>query len=110
MYLSFPEDTLISIDGISEPAEFFAHLPELLPSEKYIIGLASYIPNKIVGRWLKSLPYLRIPQKYNFRFLTKINSGNRLGGAYYLGRLGKDLSESYHWRNRWNMRLYFVLM
>src|SRR5579863_6760005 len=93
MYLKFPEDMLFSISGIFDQPLFFENLPKLIPNEEYILGLASYIPDEVIGAKLQKFPSLPIPGKYNFRFLTKSNSDARWGGAYYIRASADNLNE-----------------
>src|SRR6266705_4952397 len=85
-------DRVYIIWNVLNQQVFFANLHKLLPEEDYILGLASFMPDKQVALWLKSLPQLPITGRFNDRFLTKMNSDHADGGAYYLPATRQNLN------------------
>jgi hypothetical protein len=86
-------DEVYIIWNVLNQEVFFANLHKLLPEEDYILGLASFMPDRQVALWLKSLPQLPITGRFNYRHLTKVNSENADGGAYYLPATRQNLNE-----------------
>lgn len=93
MYARLDGEKVFSISGVRNPALFFPNLGKLLPGEDYILGIASFMPDAQVAHWLKNLPSLPIPGRFNFRHLTKGLSENADGGAYYLHPTRQNIAE-----------------
>jgi len=95
MNARFDDKELVNISGITESSAFFRFLPKLVADEDCVIGIASlFVANERVAKWLHDLPQISVPGKFNFRFITKVNRENPLGGAFYFRPTKSRLSDA----------------
>ena len=96
MYIRFECDSLFSIACIREPSPFFANISLILPPNDCVIGVASYLPEGAIAKWLHNLPDIEIPRQFDFKHLVKSNSENPDGGAFYFSATEFYLNQAAH--------------
>jgi hypothetical protein len=85
MFARLDEDNIIVIKNIEDQASFYCYLPVLLSEENCVIGLACYDPVEQLALWLRSLPYLSVSRRFDYRQVIEVASEDYpLAGAYYL--------------------------